>query len=177
MNLAMIDNLINREGGYVNDPNDAGGETNFGITVTDARAHGYHGEMKDMPRVFAQSLYLHDYWQAPKFDQINTLFPALAEKLFDIGVNMGPDRGVRYLQRAMISLGYLCSETGIWGNNDPQCLTAFLTARKTDGQKVLLFMVAAQQSAHYIDLAINNPTQERFEYGWQLNRAIFEVKL
>lgn len=177
MNLAMIDNLISREGGYVNDSNDAGGDTNFGITVAVARENGYHGDMKDMPRVFAQSVYLKKYWQDPRFNEVDTLFPAMAEKLFDIGVNTGPATGIRYLQRAMISLGMSCAETGVWDNNDPQCLRHILAQRGIDGQKVLMFMVTAQQSAHYIDLAIKNPTQERFEYGWQLNRSLFEVKL
>lgn len=177
MNLAMIDDLINREGGYVNDPNDAGGETNFGITVAVARANGYSGTMKDMPRVFAQSLYLKNYWQDPKFDQIDKVFPALAEKMFDIGVNEGPEAPVRYVQRALMALGYMCSETGSWGNNDPNCLASFLSTREMVGQRVLLFMVAAQQSADYIEDALKNPTQSKFEYGWQLNRSLFEVKL
>lgn len=177
MNLAMIDDLITREGGYVNDPNDAGGETNFGITVATARANGYHGDMKLMPRTFAQSVYLKRYWQDPHFDEVSTLFPALAKKLFDIGVNMGPATGVRFVQRALMALGFSCVESGIWGNNDPQCLQHFLSQRGTDGQKTLLFMVAAQQSVFYLNDALKNPLQSKFEYGWQLNRSLYEVKL
>lgn len=39
----IIDEIIRVEGGYVNDPADSGGETNFGVTVAVARAHGYTG--------------------------------------------------------------------------------------------------------------------------------------
>lgn len=177
MNLAMIDDLITREGGYTNNPNDAGGETNFGITVAVARANGYQGAMKDMPRVFAQSVYLKKYWQDPHFDQVSAIFPALAEKMFDIGVTEGVQEPVHYVQRALISLGYVCSDTGEWGNNDPNCLRHFLMDRSAAGQKVLLFMVAAQQSVAYMMDALKHPTQHRFEYGWQLNRSLFEVKL
>lgn len=177
MNLAMIDDLISREGGYVNDPVDPGGETNFGITVAVARANGYHGDMKDMPRVFAQSLYLKKYWQDPRLDAISILFPALAEKMFDIGVNMGPSTAIKFVQRALMSFGYLCMETGVWGNNDPTCLRAFLERRSLDGQRVLLFMVAAQQSVSYLNDALTNPQESKFEYGWQLNRSLYEVKL
>lgn len=177
MNLAMIDDLITREGGYVNDPADPGGETNFGITEAVARANGYHGSMKDMPRVFAQSVYLKKYWQDPGFDKISVIFPALADKMFDIGVNRGPGVAVRYVQRALISLGYSCTETDVWGSNDPNCLTAFLIARGERGQQVLLFMIAAQQSVDYIEIALDHPQESRFEYGWQLNRSLYEVKL
>lgn len=177
MNLAMIDALLNRESGYVNDPSDAGGETNFGITVAVARAQGYNGEMKDMPRVFAQSVYLHKYYQDPGFDKICTIFPALADKMFDIGVNRGVDVPIRYVQRALISLGYSSTETGVWGNNDPVCLQAFLDKRGVEGQRVLIFMVSGQQSTDYIHLALKSPAQEKFEYGWQLNRSLYKVEI
>ena len=42
----FLDDLIKREGGYVNNPNDKGGETCWGITVAVARANGYAGPMR-----------------------------------------------------------------------------------------------------------------------------------
>ncbi|WP_244103932.1 putative peptidoglycan-binding domain-containing protein [Burkholderia gladioli] len=50
-------------------------------------------------------------------------------------------------------------------------LQAFYAARGDAGRGVLLSMVIAQQSVRYIELAEQNPSQEMFEYGWQLNRA------
>ena len=47
---ALIDGLIEREGGYVNHPADKGGPTCFGITEAVARAHGYAGAMRSLPR-------------------------------------------------------------------------------------------------------------------------------
>ena len=47
---ALIDELIEREGGYVNHPADKGGPTRFGITEAVARAHGYRGAMAELPR-------------------------------------------------------------------------------------------------------------------------------
>ena len=49
----LIDDLIDREGGYVDHPADRGGRTCFGITEAVARAHGYDGAMRDLPRATA----------------------------------------------------------------------------------------------------------------------------
>jgi lysozyme family protein len=51
MNLErLIEELLEREGGYVNHPNDRGGPTIYGITQAVARAHGYQGPMRSLPR-------------------------------------------------------------------------------------------------------------------------------
>jgi lysozyme family protein len=96
-----IDALIGREGGYSNNAADAGGETMWGITVAVARAFGYTGPMRDMPRLTAVQIYRSRYWLQPKFDLVDAVSPALADKLFDIGVNAGQVTGVRFLQRAL----------------------------------------------------------------------------
>ena len=46
----LIDALIDREGGFVDHPADSGGPTCFGITQAVARAHGYAGPMRQLPR-------------------------------------------------------------------------------------------------------------------------------
>ena len=48
-----INEIIKVEGGVVNDPNDSGGATNFGITEQVAREYGYTNDMRDLPRVAA----------------------------------------------------------------------------------------------------------------------------
>ena len=54
--IELIDELIEREGGYVNHPADRGGPTRFGITEAVARAHGYAGPMKWLPREEAAAI-------------------------------------------------------------------------------------------------------------------------
>ncbi len=105
---AKIDALIGREGGFSNDPNDRGNwylgkleGTMWGVTAAEARANGYLGAMKDMPRATAVAIYASRYWSRPKFDQIDAISTTLAEKLFDIGVNAGPATGVKFMQRAL----------------------------------------------------------------------------
>ena len=62
MKEKIINEIIRVEGGYVNDPRDSGGETNFGITVAVARANGYNGRMDCMPRDVAFDIYSAKYW-------------------------------------------------------------------------------------------------------------------
>ena len=53
----LIDELIDREGGYVNHPADRGGPTCWGVTQQVARAYGYIGDMRALPRSTAVRIY------------------------------------------------------------------------------------------------------------------------
>ena len=48
--VGLVDGVIDREGGFVDHPADKGGPTCFGITQAVARAHGYAGPMRLLPR-------------------------------------------------------------------------------------------------------------------------------
>jgi lysozyme family protein len=61
----MIEALIEREGGYVSHPADKGEPTCFGITEAVARAHGYAGPMRQLPREEAAAIYRRLYWPRP----------------------------------------------------------------------------------------------------------------
>src|SRR3954463_15779034 len=87
---ALVEALIDREGGFVDHPADKGGPTCFGITQAVARAHGYAGPMRQLPRSEAFAIYLRLYWTRPRLDQIGARCGRLAAELFDTGVNMGP---------------------------------------------------------------------------------------
>ena len=87
---ALIGGLIDREGGYVNHSADKGGPTCFGITEAVARAHGFAGAMKNLPRGEAAAIYRRLYWLRPRFDQVAKRSSRIAAELFDTGVNMGP---------------------------------------------------------------------------------------
>jgi lysozyme family protein len=168
----LLADLLTREGGYTNDPADPGGETNWGITVTTARAFGYQDAIRDMPVKVAASIYRQRYWVAPGFYKLDGIDSALAAKLFDIGVNLGPATGVRFLQRALkvLSTDEIAAD-GVLGDITLHVLAGVIAARGPDGRLVLLNMVRAQQSVAYIEDAERRPIEERFEYGWQRARA------
>src|SRR3546814_16816790 len=85
----LIDAVSDREGAYVNHPADRGGPTCWGITEAVARAEGYRGAMRDLPRATAAAIYRKLYWTRPRFDAVAERAPKVAAELFDTGINMG----------------------------------------------------------------------------------------
>jgi lysozyme family protein len=99
MNFDLAFNrLIGHEGGYVNHPDDPGGETNWGITLRTAREAGYMGAMRDLSREQAREIYRVAYWGRAKADHYDG---AIGFQLFDAAVNHGIGQAVRFLQRAV----------------------------------------------------------------------------
>ena len=93
-----FDILIGHEGGYSNNPRDPGGETMWGITFRVARAHGYYGPMRDMPRDIAKDIYRKSYWSKIRADELPD---AIRFDLFDAAVNSGVVQAAKFLQRAV----------------------------------------------------------------------------
>ena len=175
---AEIAKLIDREGGYVNDPNDAGGETNFGITEFVARANGYHGAMQEMTRQTAEFIYKARYWHGPHIDRVNDLSVPIAAELFDTGVNMGTATAARFLQRALNAFnshGALWPEItvdGAIGALTLHALRTFLARRWVDGgEAVMVRTLNCLQGARYIELGEANQKNESFVFGWMANRV------
>ncbi|GLS05003.1 hypothetical protein GCM10007860_21530 [Chitiniphilus shinanonensis] len=93
-----FDRLIGHEGGYVNNPKDPGGETNWGVTKRVAVENGYTGPMKALSREQAKRIYKTAYWDKAKCERLPG---AIAFQLFDAAVNHGISNGTRFLQRAV----------------------------------------------------------------------------
>lgn len=173
----MLADLVKREGGYEDNAADKGGPTRYGITQQTARAFGYTGDMRMLPIETARQIYRQQYWVDPKFYDVSLRFPALAEKLFDCGVNMGPKVATRFLQRALNGLNRASSdypdtlEDGSVGKMTLSALDAYRQHRGADGEAVLLKLINAQQAVRYLGLCENDHTQEAFLYGWIANRV------
>lgn len=173
---AMIETLVGKEGGYSNHPSDTGGETMWGITVAVARANGYRGPMRSMPRDTAKDIYRRKYFVLPGFDRVAEQSAAVAEELFDTGVNMGPSVASTFLQRLLNGLnrqGKDYADIGVDGDIGPatlRALKAYLAKRGKDGEKALLKGLNALQGARYVALAEGRSANEDFLHGWLLSR-------
>ena len=169
----LIDEVIGREGGYSNDPKDRGGPTRWGITEQVARAYGYQGDMKDLPRPSAIEIYRKRYWLSVGFDKVAAVVPSVAALMFDIGVNMGQSVAGRFLQRALNLLNRNAADypdivvDGGVGAMSIASLAGYRRKRPdAEGEAVLLWMINAFRTGRYAEIAEANPSREAFEYGW-----------
>jgi lysozyme family protein len=87
-----IEVILKHEGGYVNNPKDPGGETNFGISK---RAYPKL-DIKNLTQDEAKAIYYRDYWRSMQLSHIND--ELLALHLFDFAVNAGIARAAKMMQ-------------------------------------------------------------------------------
>ena len=88
-----FDRLLGHEGGYVNDPRDPGGETNWGVSK---RAYP-NVDIKALTKEAAKSIYRRDYWTPVRADELPE---SVCFDVFDAAVNHGVLQSAKWLQRA-----------------------------------------------------------------------------
>lgn len=173
---SMIEATIGKEGGYSDHPADRGGPTRWGITQAVARANGYTGSMRELPREKAVAIYRTVYAIRPGFAAVAEISAAVGEELFDTGVNMGPGVPARWFQMALNGLndgGKLYPDIAEDGAIGPGTLAAFRAYRKARGAEadsVMLKALDCLQGARYIDIARTRLANEAFLYGWLRTR-------
>ncbi len=174
----IIDEVIRVEGGYVNDPDDAGGETNYGITVAVARANGYRGAMQDLPRELAFRIYLNRYVNTPRFNDVCAMDADIGAELIDTGVNMGPHRAAEFLQRWLNGFNDTGSRyqelfvDGRVGDITLASLRTYLNWRGPQGKVVMLAALNGIQGTSYLEITEAKTSQRKYLYGWMLNRVV-----
>lgn len=175
MKNEIINEMIRVEGGYVNDPDDSGGETNFGITKARARSSGYLGPMRDLPRQTAFDIYAAEYWDTVRADDLVKLSERVTEEVVDTGANCGPGRAGRFLQRALNVFNKrakLYPDLRVDGNIGPATIDALRGYLATRDEDTLVKALNCLQGAKYIELAERREKDERFVYGWLKNRVM-----
>ena len=147
-----IEVVLRHEGGYVNDPNDPGGETNFGLSK-----RSYPNlQIAALTRDQAMAIYKQDFWNPFPYENIPS---SVATKLFDLAVNMGSLQAFKLLQRAVRAVsGHPLLEDGRLGPTS-------LEAIRQCAEPCLLAALKSEAAGFYRGL--KNP---HFEDGW-LNRA------
>lgn len=174
--IAVAD-ILGIEGDFSDDPADSGGKTRFGITEAVARRHGYTGSMRQLPAAIAKEVYRADYWDAQNLSAVAMLSRRIAWELFDTGVNIGTSQAGEFLQMSLNAFNRQATDypdievDGAIGSATLDALAAFLKRRGKDGETVLLRALNALQGAAYIELAERRDKDERFVFGWFLQRV------
>jgi len=172
----IINDIIEVEGGYSDNPNDTGGKTKYGITEAVARANGWAGDMKDLTKEFAYQVYLNQYYNIPQFNKVAELSEAIAAELTDTAVNCGVPTACPMLQEALNLLNRQDKDytdvlvDGHIGSNTLVALAKYLQKRGSEGEKVMLKILNIMQGSHYIRITKSRPANEQFIYGWIANR-------
>ena len=153
----LIEEVMTREGGYVDHPADRGGPTNMGITI--ATLSGFRGkivtpaDVKALPRDDAYNIYLKMYWSDPGFHTLD-LCPSCIEMIFDLAVHSGPFRAIKLLQQA---IGV--HQDGAIGPNTREA--AFMMPSLD-----LFHALVANRMVFLGKLITNDPEQAVFAHGW-----------
>ena len=122
--------IVVREGGFVNDPDDPGGATNFGVTIHTMRWLGLdltgdgavdETDVRALTRPQAVDIFIRHYFERPRIVQLPEVLHA---SVFDMYVNAGAN-AVRILQRLLVDMGHAI---GVDGGIGPQTTQASLLA-------------------------------------------------
>lgn len=153
---AAVERVLADEGGYVFNPSDPGGETNFGIS----RREYPDLDIKDLTRDDAIAIYYRDFWLKPRLD----LLPApVAAKILDLSVDVGSYNAVRFLQRALNNVGRQVALDGAVGQETAEAAAAMPA-------EWLLTEIRVIAAHYYRTLAWGRQVDEQFLTGW-LRRA------
>ncbi len=177
--------VLGFEGGYVNDPADRGGETNYGITyntLNNAKAKGwipFNVTIQNIQLEHAKIIYKKGYWDVVQADSLPHPLDLI---MFDSAVNHGPGAAVKLLQKSLNAL-LRYTELKIDGIVGPLTLRAvndYIGLDSTPGTppdsniRYLCIDVLLNRVELYSSIVNSNRSQEKFLKGW-LNR-VFKLK-
>lgn len=156
--------VLDHEGGFQCDPEDAGNwtggrigrgalkGTKYGISAAQYPALDIAG----LTPAAAAAIYASDYWLRYRLDRLP---PALAPKALDTAVLIGPQEAIRLLQQAVDAAGAPCASDGAIGPDTIAACRRAPAGRVLERYRALLV-------EHFVALAAANPGQRRFLAGW-----------
>lgn len=165
---AMIDDILRREGGFVDHPNDRGGPTNFGITLrTLASWRGGNVGRDDVRRLGqaeARTIYKDRYFVKPRIDRLPA---AIQPVIFDMCINHGPGTAIKVLQEVVNGISPPCEVDGGVGDETIESAAKALIAA---GPKAFVNKIVDRRVALFKAIVANDASQQVFLKGW-LRRA------
>lgn len=159
----IAEDIVAREGGYVNDPDDPGGATHFGVTLhtlkrlgVDANRDGRVDErdLRLLSRAQAVEIFITHYFEAPGLERLPAV---LQPSIFDMFVNAGAN-AVRILQQLLSKMGF---ETAVDGVLGPQTVAH---AHRAAAQGAQLFVDAygIERRNYYYRLADHRAASRKY---------------
>jgi|SRR6185437_6132197 len=145
--------LLDIEGGYVNDPQDPGGETKYGIS----KRQYPNIDIKNLTPEKAFGIFLKDYWDRYRLSEIQNQL--IAEKLFFAIINMDPMQAVQLIQKALYMTGNRVLADGILGSVTIQAINGAHIGWLTDRFRVEL-------CRYYNNIVKYKKSQLKFLEGW-----------
>lgn len=164
---ALIEEIIEIEGGYVNHKADRGGATKYGITHKTLAAwrnkYVTDHDVSMLEKSEAFDIYESEYYLKPRIYKLPELIRPV---VFDMAVNMGPKTSVEIMQGIVHKIGLPIKIDGAIG---PMTVQSAKTACNLYGENVLRQITTARIE-HYRAIVRRDPSQRVFLAGW-INRA------
>lgn len=155
--------IVTREGGYVNDPDDPGGATNLGVTIHTMRRLGLdltrdgvidEADLRALTRSDVIALFIEHYYHRPGIARLPDLLRA---SVFDMYVNAGSN-AVKILQRLLREMGQTVEIDGLIG---AQTVAAAATAARLAPDHIVDAYAIARRN-YYFRLADGRPASRKF---------------
>ncbi len=159
----LAEEIVAREGGYVNDPDDPGGATNYGVTIGTLRALGLdvngdgvidEADVRALTRSQAVEIFVRHYFERPR---LGLLPQVLQPSVFDMYVHAGAN-AVRILQRLLNEMGFSLAVDGIVG---PKTASAAREAAAINPEALVNGYGIARRN-YYYSLAERRPALRKF---------------
>jgi len=171
---------LKHEGGFVNDPVDPGGATNWGMSIrflitnaSDSDGDGFLDgdfdkdgdidvdDIKNMTVEQARDLYRTHFWDKCGYEEIADF--TVAARMFDMTVNMGPKQTGKICQRALNKLGHNLKVDGAVGPKTRATINC-------TNSEMLMAEIRQEHAQFYLNLIAAKPKFEKYRKGW-LRRA------
>lgn len=155
--------IVRREGGFVDDPDDPGGATKHGVTIHTMRRLGLdldkdgdvdRQDVQQISAALAEEIFIRDYFEKPK---IGLLPEVLQASVFDMQVNAGA-QAVKILQRLVSSMGQLCAADGKIG---PKTIAAVQAAYQ-GASGYIADAYGIERRNYYFALADRRPSARKY---------------
>lgn len=167
------------EGGYVNNPNDSGGPTRYGVTSVIAKEHidlwskySFNGDMQYLPKELAYEIIEREFWNRLRLDDILEISGEIAALLFEWMVNSGAHEPGKAIQehlnasnRGGVDYDDILAD-GIVGSTTIRTLKAYVAKRGHIGKATLLQYLNASQIVDFRELTVKREKDEAFYNGW-----------